>query len=297
MNAIAAGIAKPSGLESNQLFQGLRRHSGLFDAAQHLAKAYVDYVDRWPTMRTYIKDQAALALATVAVAQTVVGPGYTAGQFATVLSATGSCSERRAVSMTAAMQRRGDLVPSPAQEETTRAQFLAASEPVCAFVFDRLRLEAVSAARLSPLVRANLPVIDSNKSHLYDLTVYARARFLMAYQQNDPVLEVAHFYLKRDFGLYFLMFLLARAERDGDGAKCRLQISDAARQLGVSRAHVRMMITLSHDAALMDWDARASELRLKPALVRGAVDFCTTMFMAIIEGLQQRDWASKADAL
>jgi hypothetical protein len=287
--------AYASSLRESALFQEIRRHPHLFEAAKRLAAGYVAYTERWPTMRPYYKDQAELVVANVATIQTIIGQRVTAGQLATTLASAQTCSERRAASIVAAMRKRGDLLLPP--DEPPGSPWRIASVPLRAFICDRIRLEIEAFAPLSPLIDAAAPVLASDPGKLHDLLIYARTRFYMSYQSRDPAFDVMQFFVTRDYGLLFHMFVIGRSVGDARGATCELKISEVARMLGVSRAHIRKMISDAQASGLVEWNARESELALRPALMAGHLDYCAMMTMAIIENLQRSDWTGRLTAV
>jgi len=266
----------------------LRGSAALFDAAHAVATGELSHFRRAiPRLKTYSKDQAAFTCAGMAVMLTYMHTPFTAGTLRSVLVGAHVCSDGRAGAMIAGMRRSGVLYPSPNSKGKGRAFELAVGKDLEQYLCARMRVEIEAMAQMSPIARASLPLLDSDPQIISRAIVHVGSQLFAALEHFGANSNVINFFAQRDFGILLLAEIRLGSRTSPQGEPFAFSLSHAAKRLGISRSHVRKLVSDAQDAGFVEWRPTERLMRLHKHFINALLDHHAIRFELLAEALAQ----------
>jgi hypothetical protein len=186
------------------------------------------------------------------------------------------------------MRRRRDLLPLPSPKKSKgRTVELAASPALEAFVRDRMRVEIAAFARMSPIARAALPMLDTDPHIVKRTILHVGMQLYSALKAMGADANVENFFARRDYGILLVALMILGSEGSLQSKAFPFSLSDAAARLAISRSHVRKIMADGQEAGLVEWRSEERQLRLRAAFIAELLDHHAIRFLLLAEGLAQ----------
>jgi hypothetical protein len=271
-------------------FLELRKSPGLYESIRALAAGELAHFEQAAKLKIYTKDQGAFGAAAISVLFGYLGVPVSYSTLRAALVAADLCSDGRAGTMITNMRRRRDLLPLPSPKKSKgRTVELAASPALEAFVRNRMRVEIAAFARMSPIARAALPMLDTDSQIVKRTILHVGMQLYSALKAMGADANVENFFARRDYGILLVALMILGSEDSLQSKAFPFSLSDAAARLAISRSHVRKTMADGQEAGLVDWRSEERQLRLRAVFIAGLLDHHAIRFLLLAEGLAQTE--------
>jgi CRP-like cAMP-binding protein len=271
---------------AREALQAVRAHPAFPQAAQQLARGFVDLYQGNRLLNTIVNDRGRMLVGYFAIYLHFFGPpgdptpGLTVSRMKKVCSDLGICSPGRAETMLILMRMFGHLETAPAMADR-RTRLLVPSRRLLESVHIRWQMQFDAMAPVLPEIAAAMAVVRQA-----DFTAALIRRLGERFFAGLRLVEHApgfELFADRNAGVLIAYSLLLAGER-GDAfppqRPVRLSISAAARRFGVSRVHVRKLLRDAEDEGYLARAGSADgEVALQPRFIDATLDFIASAFL------------------
>lgn len=256
----------------------IRAHPDLRDAVMLSAAGSIAAHQSDPALHTTQKDGGRFLFTMLSMHVHYTDGYLSAGRITALCEQLNLCSPGRTAAMLGQMEHAGYLTRDP---EDRRRMVLARAAIVA--VRERIRSELHAISMVAPEVAPALTALDDERVFgrmMQETGLIFIERGLFFVHKDSP----AQAFTQRDCGMLILFTIMLSGSPDDDippTMAVPVSIAKIADQFGVSRAHVRKLLTDSETLGLLEREQGERAVRLTPVLREAALDFFATMFAVL----------------